>query len=135
MRQITKTIALPVDSQSRTFRLKKLDAFSGASLLRLLSAHLQDDPAPSPDDSLILRLFSAIPDDALRSLMTACLSHAEVRLDAGWQPVMEMGEWSWSDLEYDPVNALKLTLQVILWTLDGFFAASGPDSPAVRPAS
>ena len=135
MRTITKTITLPVDGQSRTFRLKKLDAFSGASLLRLLSAHLQDAPTPSPDDSLILRLFSAIPDDSLRSLMTACLSHAEVRLDAGWQPVMEMGEWSWSDLEYDPVNALKLTLQVILWTLDGFFAESGPDSPAVRPAS
>ena len=129
MKQITKTITLPIDGTPRTFRLKKLDAFSGASLLRLLSAHLQE---PDPD---LLSLFSAVPDDTLRSLMATCLSHAEVRLDAGWQPVMEMGEWSWSDLEYDPVNALKLTLQVILWTLDGFFAESGPASPPGRPAT
>jgi len=129
MKQITKTITLPIDGTPRTFRLKKLDAFSGASLLRLLSAHLQE---PDPD---LLSLFSAVPDDTLRSLMATCLSHAEVRLDAGWQPVMEMGEWSWSDLEYDPVNALKLTLQVILWTLDGFFGESGPASPPGRPAT
>ena len=129
MKQITKTITLPIDGTPRTFRLKKLDAFSGASLLRLLSAHLQES---DPD---LLSLFSAVPDDTLRSLMATCLSHAEVRLDAGWQPVMEMGEWSWSDLEYDPVNALKLTLQVILWTLDGFFAESGPASPPGRPAT
>ena len=58
-----------------------------------------------------------------------------MHLDAGWQPVMEMGDWSWSELEHDPVNSLKLTLQVILWTLDGFFGESGPNSPDDRPAS
>ena len=133
MRTIIKTITLPIDDTPRTFRLKKLDAFSGAVLLRLLSDRMSR-PAEEGEDGL-LSVFSAIPDDTLRSLMATCLSSAEVRLDAGWQPVMEMGEWSWQDLEYDPVNALKLTLQVILWTLEGFFAESGPASPPGRPAS
>ena len=66
--------------------------------------------------------------------MVTCLSHAEVLLDAGYQPVMQMGEWSWSELEYDAVNALKLTLQVALWTLDGFFGESGSSSEGGRPA-
>ena len=37
MREITKTLAIPVDGKPLDFRLTKLDAFSGAALLRLLS--------------------------------------------------------------------------------------------------
>ncbi len=36
MRQITKDISLKIDGQDLSFRLSKLDAFSGVSLLRLL---------------------------------------------------------------------------------------------------
>ena len=36
MREITKTISVPVDGKPKDFRLTKLDAFSWASLLRLL---------------------------------------------------------------------------------------------------
>lgn len=131
MRQITKTIQLEIDKKPYTFRLKKLDAFSGATLLRIISAHT----SPDTGEGLVLSVFSALPDDTLRTLMATCLSHAEVLLDAGYQPVMQMGEWSWSELEYDAVNALKLTLQVALWTLDGFFGESEPTFPDARPAS
>ena len=44
MREITKTLTIPVDGKKMDFRLTKLDAFSGASLLRMLS-HL-----PAGDD-------------------------------------------------------------------------------------
>ena len=37
MREITKTLTIPADGKSMEFRLTKLDAFSGASLLRMLS--------------------------------------------------------------------------------------------------
>ena len=36
MREITKTLTIPVDGKKTDFRLTKLDAFSGASLLRIL---------------------------------------------------------------------------------------------------
>ena len=37
MREITKIIFVPVDEKLMEFRLTKLDAFSGVSLLRILS--------------------------------------------------------------------------------------------------
>ena len=42
MREITKTISAPVDGKSLDFRLTKLDAFSGAALLRMLSGMPKD---------------------------------------------------------------------------------------------
>lgn len=133
MRQITKTLQLPVDGKPCTFRLRKLDALSGVCLLRLL-ARADRDPreGQSPADLGEL-LFSALPEEDLRALMTRCLEQTEVLLDAGYQPVMQMGEWSWSDLQYDPAGALALTLKEILWSLDGFFAESRSDSPPARP--
>ena len=38
MRQITKTVTLPIDAKPFTFRLRKMDALTGACLLRRLSA-------------------------------------------------------------------------------------------------
>ena len=140
MRQITKTLQLPVDGKPFTFRLRKLDALSGACLLRLLARADRipsPDPgaadAPSPDLGELL--FSSLSDEELRALMVRCLEQAEVLLDAGWQPVMQLGEWSWSDLQYDPAGALSLTLKEIVWSLDGFFAGSRSDSPPARPGS
>ena len=179
MRTITKTITLPVDSQPRTFRLMKLDAFSGAALLKLLSRHLKSlpdrmdhpvssapaapgqnpatathnsaDPGRSSEtaadlvppvasapagENLIFSLFTSLSDTDLRTLMLSCLSHVEVLLEAGWQPIMTQGEWGWSDLSHDTATALKLTLEEALWTLQGFFGESGsPSRPAEPTAS
>ncbi|MBE5789609.1 MAG: hypothetical protein E7325_08175 [Clostridiales bacterium] len=140
MRQITKTLQLPVGGKPFTFRLRKLDALSGACLLRLL-ARADRNPSPdpgaadTPSPDLGELLFSSLSDEELRALMVRCLEQAEVLLDAGWQPVMQLGEWSWSDLQYDPAGALSLTLKEIVWSLDGFFAGSRSDSPPARPGS
>ena len=75
MREITKTLTIPADGKQMDFRLTKLDAFSGASLLRMLSR------IPAGED--FLSFLTVLPDDDLRRLMTVCLEHCEVRLPAG----------------------------------------------------
>ena len=84
MREIIKTLSIPVDGKPRDFRLTKLDAFSGASLLRLM-ARLPEGGAS------VEVLLSCLSDADLRSLMTVCLEHAEVMLPAGWMPVNDPG--------------------------------------------
>ena len=127
MREITKTLSVPVDGKPVDFRLTKLDAFSGAALLRLLSR--------MPDGSAASDLLTGLPDADLRSLMTVCLQHCEVLLPAGWLPVMTRGEWSWPELEHDTSVCLKLTVEEVLWTLDGFFGGGAPASRSGTPGS
>ena len=131
MRDITKTITMTIAGKNYIFRITKLDAFSGASLLRLLARNTPENDG----EDFFTSVFSSLSEEELRALMTTCLSNAEVKLDAGYQPVMQEGEWSWSELEYDAVNALHLTLKVILWTLEGFFPESGSSSEPDRPAT
>ena len=129
MREITKNLTIPVDGKKLDFRLTKLDAFSGASLLRMLSK--------MPEDSLstIHSALSTFSDSDLRNLMTVCLEHCEVLLPAGWNPVMTRGEWSYSELEHDVATCLKLTIEEVLWTLEGFFGGGASDSKAGTPDS
>ena len=136
MRTIYKTLSLTVDDQPREFRLKKLDAFSGAFLLRVLLKHVPEgDSSRINTQSLINLLFTELSEEELRSLMTTCLNHTEVLLEAGYHPVMIKNEWGFPDLEYDTGSCLKLTMESVLWTLSGFFAGSGSVSrPAVSPA-
>ena len=128
MREITKTISIPVDGKPLDFRLTKLDAFSGASLLRMLSGM----PQVSSGDS-VTGFITHLSEPDLRSLMTTCLQHCEVLLPAGWNPVMVRGEWTYPELEHDTAVCLKLTIEEVLWTLEGFFgggvSASRPEIP------
>ena len=127
MREITKTLTIPVNGKKMDFRLTKLDAFSGASLLRMLS-HL-----PARDD--FLSFFSVLSDEDMRRLMTVCLEHCEVLLPAGWNPVMTRGEWSYIELEHDVATCMKLTIEEVLWTLEGFFGAGASGSQPATPDS
>ena len=128
MREITKTVSVPVDGKPRDFRLTKLDAFSGVSLLRLMAR------LPEKDAS-VEALLSGLSDSEIRSLMTTCLQHCEVLLPAGWMPVMTRGEWSYPELEHDTAVCLKLTIEEVLWTLSGFFSAGVSASRSETPAS
>ena len=128
MREITKTLSVLVDGQSRDFRLTKLEAFSGVSLLRMLAKL----PA---ENASVEALFSSLSDADLRSLMTVCLEHTEVLLPAGWMPVMTRGEWSYPELEHDTAVCLKLTMEEAVWTLEGFFGEGGSTSQSGIPGS
>ncbi len=127
MRTISKTMTIQVDEKKMDFRLTKLDAFSGASLLRMLSR------VPVGDD--FLSFFTALPDEDMRRLMTVCLEHCEVLLPAGWNPVMTLGEWSYIELEHDVVTCVRLTVEEVMWTLEGFFGGGASDSKAGPPDS
>ena len=162
MRTITKNLSIPLNGKSMDFRLTKLDAFSGVTLLRLLSRlpdchseqakRVEESPvvpgsmsdtagkhviSTEAEKSLFpaLSLFSTLSDADLRSLMTTCLQHVEVSLPAGWYPVMIRGEWGFPDLQYEPGICLKLTIEEVVWTLEGFFGDGGSKPPPVIPAS
>ena len=130
MREIEKTISIPVEGKPMNFRLTKLDAFSGASLLRMLSGMRKD-----PGDDSVLGFITSLSEPDLRSLMTTCLQHCEVLLPAGWMPVMTRGEWTVSELEHDTAVCLKLTIEEVLWTLEGFFGGGGSTSLPEIPGS
>ena len=119
MREITKTISLPVSGAPMDFRLTKLDAFSGARLLRLLSHAGTDN---------LQELVLSLPEAELESLMRTCLRAASAILPAGPIRVLDNGSWGIPDLEYDAWTCLKLTIEVISWTLEGFFPESGSPS-------
>ena len=127
MREITKTISIPADGKPLDFRLTKLDAFSGVSLLRMLSR--------LPEGSAVSDLLLQLPDDDIRSLMVSCLEHCEVLLPAGWNPVMIRGEWTYPELEHDTAVCLRLTIEEVLWTLEGFFGGGAPASRPGTPAT
>ena len=130
MREIEKTISIPVEGKPMNFRLTKLDAFSGASLLRMLSGMRKD-----PGDDSVLGFITSLSEPDLRSLMITCLQHCEVLLPAGWMPVMTRGEWTVSELEHDTAVCLKLTIEEVLWTLEGFFGGGASGSLPEIPGS
>ena len=119
MRTITKTVSLPYDGKPADFRLTKLDAFSGARLLKLLSAASSDD---------LREILFSLPDQELRSVMETCLAHAEISLPAGFLRVLDRGCWALPELEYETWLGLRLTMEVISWTLEGFFPDGGQPS-------
>ena len=132
MRQITKDIQITIDGNPVSFRLTKLDAFSGVQLLRLLLRLESENPSPT-----ILDLVSSFSGDELRSVMTAVLNHVSVILPAGPQPVMTGSEWGYPELEHDTPSCMKLLLEGIAWSLSGFFgegrSGAGSDAAPSSP--
>ena len=125
MREIYHVVDKTVDGKMMQFRLKKLDAFSGAGLLRMIAG------APEGDADL-MGFFVRLPEDSMRRLMCVCLEHVEVMLPAGWNPVMTRGEWSWQEAEHDTLLCMQLTLEEALWTLQGFFGGSDSKPPGAE---
>ena len=128
MRQITKDIQLTIDGNPISFRLTKLDAFSGVTLLRLLMRLEGENDHPT-----LLDLISSLSEEELRSVMTSVLNHVSVLLPAGPHPVMTGSEWGYPELEHDTPTCMKLLLEGIVWSLSGFFGGGqlkGETAPA-----
>ena len=130
MRQITKDIRVTIDGTPLSFRLTKLDAFSGVTLLRLLM-RLEG----KSDRLTLLDLISSLSEEELRSVMTAVLNHTAVLLPAGPQPVMTGSEWGYPELEHDTPSCIKLLLEGIAWSLSGFFGGGQPGAEAAPAAT
>ncbi len=123
MRENTKMLFLPVGKEQKEFRITKMDAFSGAKLLRLLSDLTEENKSRSLSD-----LLFALPEKEMEQVMRSCLSRAEVSLPAGYIRVWMPECWGLPELEYDTLTCLKLTLEVMAFTLNGFFPESGSPS-------
>ena len=126
MREITKDIQITIDGSLVGFRLFKLDAFSGVTLLRLLMRLETGGAAPT-----MLDLIASLSEDELRSVMTSVLNHVSVLLPAGPYLVMTGSEWGYPELEHDTPACMKLLLEGIAWSLSGFFGggqSKGPES-------
>ena len=130
MRQITKDIEITIDGSRTGFRLFKLDAFSGVTLLRLLMRLEEKNDHPT-----MLDLISSLSEDELRSVMTAVLNHVSVLLPAGPHPVMTGSEWGYPELEHDTPSCMKLLLEGIAWSLSGFFGEGQPGEKAALAAT
>ena len=130
MRQITKDIQLTIDGNPISFRLTKLDAFSGVTLLRLLMRLEGENDHPT-----LLDLISFLSEEELRSVMTSVLNHTAVLLPAGPHPVMTGPEWGYPELEHDTPSCMKLLLEGISWSLSGFFGEGQSGSEAGQPAT
>ena len=120
MRTVTKDIQLTINGSSLGFRLTKLDAFSGVTLLRLLMRLEEKNAHPT-----MLDLIASLSEEELRAVMTSVLNHTAVLLPAGPQPVMTGPEWGYPELEHDTPSCMKLLLEGISWSLSGFFGGGG----------
>ena len=141
MRTVSKDIQITIDGNLVGFRLSKLDAFSGIALLRLLM-RLEDYQACHPGQAsaqpkglTLLDLVASLSEEELRSVMTSVLNHVSVLLPAGPHPVMTGSEWGYPELEHDTAGCLKLTIEEVLWTLEGFFGGGGSTSLPEIPGS
>ena len=128
MRQITKDIQIGIDGGSVGFRLSKLDAFSGVTLLRLLMRLEEKNNRPT-----MLDLIASLSEEELRSVMTSVLNHVSVLLPAGPQPVMTGSEWGYPELEHDTPSCMKLLLEGVAWSLSGFFGEGGSGTETGSP--
>ncbi len=124
MREITKMLKLPVGDESMNFRISKLDAFSGGRLLKLLSVSQEKTEKALPLSDFLFEL----PDGDFERVMRTCLAHAEVELPAGFIPVYQNDCWGMPEMEYETVTCLRLTVEVMAWSLEGFFPGNGRSS-------
>ena len=128
MRTITKDIEINIDGSRIGFRLSKLDAFSGVTLLRLLMRLENQNASPT-----MLDLIASLSEEELRSVMTSVFNHISVLLPAGPHPVMTGLEWGYPELEHDTPACMKLLLEGIAWSLSGFFGG-GQSRAETAPA-
>ena len=131
MRETKKIIPLKVNEETMHFRLTKLDAFSGGKLLKMLNG-VQSDKEEA--FGLSDFLFS-LGDYDFESVMRVCLAHAEAQLPAGFMTVWKDGCWGVPEMETETMACLKLTLEVMAFSMEGFFTGGGSGSGSGRADS
>ena len=119
MREIYKEISLKVGDNDRKYRLKKLDAFSGVKVLKMISG--------SEAGTLQEMVFS-LPEWEMESLMKICLKHCEVMLPAGWITVYGDGCWGIPEMETETMVCFRLMQETLAWSLEDFFGEGGSAS-------
>ena len=133
MRTTEKTISISFDGHDQSFRLRKMDAFSGACLLKFATEKLLPRMSENEDQTRSFAfsdILSALSEPDLISLMTRCLSHVDILLPAGPHPVYQNQIFGLPELETDTLTCLNLCWEEMLFNLEGFFGESGSPSAA-----
>lgn len=148
MRELYKAVEIPVNGEDKKFRIKKMNAFDGSILLKIVAEKflpVLQEIANTPDENgeeleeiavlkLIPVLLGKISEDEMRRLMHMCLKTCEMEFPAGWQQVVDSkGNFGVEDLEYDAEACVLLSYQVITFNCSGFFGGSGSSSPQEKP--
>lgn len=128
-----------IEINGRTFILKKMDARTGSymlfKLMKLLPPILEGINFEKLDlDNLDLgklnltRMLNPIfelPEDEFRYIQDNCLKVVDEMLGAGSQPVLNRnGEWGVLNIENDMGLVMNLTIQSLVFNLQGFFEGS-----------
>lgn len=136
---------------SDEFQARKLDAFDQLKIVKRLVAPLtkmlsgdmfkafrerpeaQEGEPGDEDTSQFFQAFasaaSAIPDADLEFIIKKCCSAVERKHEGVWAPILITGLsgqpdiFAFPDLQKDPGKLLRISYEVILENLTGFFAA------------
>ena len=144
VRDIMKMVEIELDGETKSFRITKMDAFSGAYLMKLVTEKamplLQEaikGIEQQEDDSFNLkliteylpRLLESMTMDELKKLMVLCLQSVELSFPAGFQRVVDAkGNFGVEELQYNTAICLRLMYEVIVYNCAGFFEESGLSS-------
>lgn len=125
-----------IEVNGRTFILKKMDARTGSymlfKLMKLLPPILENIDIDKLDtdnfDFKSLNLSEALkpifdlPEEEFRYIQDNCLKSVDELLAAGTQPVMQKNsEWGINDITYDIGLVMNLTIQSLIFNVQGFF--------------
>lgn len=128
-----------IEINGQTFILKKMDARTGSymlfKLMKLLPPILEGINFEKLDlDNLDLgklnltRMLNPIfelPEDEFRYIQDNCLKVIDEMLPAGPQPVLNKnGEWGINGIQNDMGLVMNLTIQSLIFNVQGFFEGS-----------
>lgn len=131
----TKTVEI----NGRTFILKKMDARTGSymlfKLMKLLPPILEGIDFEKLDlDNLNLKDMNftkmlnpifELPENEFRYIQDNCLKVIDEMLPAGPQPVLNKnGEWGINAIQNDMGLVMNLTIQSLIFNVQGFFEGS-----------
>lgn len=125
-----------IEVNGRTFILKKMDARTGSymlfKLMKLLPPILENIDIDKLDTdnfdfkglnlSEALKPIFDLPEEEFRYIQDNCLKSVDELLAAGAQPVIQKnGEWGINDIAYDIGLVMNLTIQSLIFNVQGFF--------------
>lgn len=125
-----------IEVNGRTFILKKMDARTGSymlfKLMKLLPQILENIDIDKLDNdnfdfkslnlSEALKPIFDLPEEEFRYIQDNCLKSVDELLAAGAQPVMQKNsEWGINDIAYDIGLVMNLTIQSLIFNVQGFF--------------
>ena len=144
MRMITKEVTHTIDEKECLFKITKMDALRASYLLKFVLEKLmpviskiqtvmgtetkEDDTVEEVATARTNEILQFIPEvlatlseDDIFGLMRRCLRTVEMKLPAGWQPVIVGDEFGVEELEYDTMTSLILCYEVIDFNTESFF--------------